>query len=145
MATLNRAIEIAAVAHAGQVDKAGAPYILHPLRVMLAVEDTDARIAAVLHDLLEDCPGWTAARLSQEGFAPQTIAAIEGLTRRDGETYEDFVARCALDPIARLVKRADLVDNLDERRITWTRTAADDERLARYRRALVQLDAAGGL
>jgi guanosine-3',5'-bis(diphosphate) 3'-pyrophosphohydrolase len=58
MSTLERAICIAASAHAGQVDKAGAPYILHVLRVMLAMSSEEERIVAVLHDVLEDTP-WT--------------------------------------------------------------------------------------
>ena len=57
MSTLERAIAIAAKAHAGQVDKAGAPYVLHPLRIMLRKSSIDERIVAVLHDVCEDCPG----------------------------------------------------------------------------------------
>ncbi len=57
MSTLERAITIAATAHAGQIDKAGAPYILHPLRVMLRVTTEAERITAVLHDVIEDCEG----------------------------------------------------------------------------------------
>jgi (p)ppGpp synthase/HD superfamily hydrolase len=58
MSTLERAIAIAATGHAGQTDKAGAPYVLHPLRVMLHVVTDDERIVAVLHDLVEDCGLW---------------------------------------------------------------------------------------
>ena len=54
MATLERAIAIAAMAHEGQVDKAGMPYILHPLRMMLSVDTPEACMAAVLHDVVED-------------------------------------------------------------------------------------------
>ena len=50
MSTLERAIALAAKAHEGQVDKAGAPYVLHPLRMMLRVATTEERITAVLHD-----------------------------------------------------------------------------------------------
>ena len=55
MSTLEKAIAIAAEAHAGATDKAGAPYILHPLRVMLKVNSPEERIVAVLHDVVEDC------------------------------------------------------------------------------------------
>jgi (p)ppGpp synthase/HD superfamily hydrolase len=58
MSTLERAIAIAAEAHAGQTDKAGAPYILHPLRMMMGLTSDEERIVAVLHDVCEDCPGW---------------------------------------------------------------------------------------
>ncbi len=67
MSTLERAIAIAAEAHAGQVDKAGAPYVLHPLRMMLSMSSIDERIVATLHDVCEDCPGWTFDRLRSEG------------------------------------------------------------------------------
>jgi (p)ppGpp synthase/HD superfamily hydrolase len=63
MSSLERAIAIAAEAHTGQVDKAGAPYVLHPLRMLLSLSSNDERIVAVLHDVCEDCPGWTLHRL----------------------------------------------------------------------------------
>ena len=56
MSTIERAVEIAARAHAGQVDKAGMPYLFHPLRVMLSVSTPEERMAAVLHDVVEDTP-----------------------------------------------------------------------------------------
>jgi len=134
MSTLERAIAIAAEAHAGMVDKAGAPYILHPLRVMLRVNDDRARIAAVLHDIVEDTD-WTIERLRAEGFDEEVLAAIDALTRREGEDYFDFCRRAAQNPIARIVKRADLEDNLDLSRIP-NPTPKDLERVERYRRAL---------
>ncbi len=139
IATLEKAISIAAEAHAGQVDKAGAPYILHPLRVMLAVFLVEERIAAVLHDVVEDTP-WTLARLRAQGFSEAVIAALEALTHREGESYDDFVRRAALDPIARTVKRADLADNMDLSRISAP-TARDHARVEKYRNALPLLDA----
>jgi (p)ppGpp synthase/HD superfamily hydrolase len=134
MSTLERAIAIAAEAHAGQADKAGAPYILHPIRVMLRMDTTEERIVAVLHDVLEDCPAWSAERLRTEGFGPPVIAALEALTRRAGEPYMDFVRRAAAHPIARSVKLADLEDNLDSTRLSEV-TAQDQSRMERYRRA----------
>lgn len=68
MSTLERAIVIAAEAHAGITDKGGAPYILHPLRMMMDLTSAEERIVAVLHDVCEDCPGWTFERLRGEGF-----------------------------------------------------------------------------
>lgn len=67
MSTLGRAIEIAVEAHAGQVDKAGAPYILHPLRVMLSLDGEEDRIVGVLHDVIEDCPAWTWTDCAPKG------------------------------------------------------------------------------
>jgi (p)ppGpp synthase/HD superfamily hydrolase len=71
MSTLERAIIIAAEGHAGVKDKAGAPYILHPLRMMLRLSSPDERIVAVLHDVCEDCRGWTFDRLRDEGFSDE--------------------------------------------------------------------------
>ena len=134
MSTLERAIAIAAEAHAGQADKAGVPYILHPIRVMLRMQTLEERIVAVLHDVLEDCPAWSASRLWDEGFGPAVLAALDALTRREGEPYMEFVRRAAADPIARRVKLADLEDNLDATRLAEL-TARDRSRMDRYRRA----------
>ena len=139
MSTLERAIAIAAEAHAGQIDKAGAPYVLHPLRMMLHVASNDERIVAVLHDVCEDCPGWTFDRLRREGFADHIIAALRSVTKRDGEEYEAFVRRAAADPIGRRVKLADLQDNCDLARIAAP-TARDLERTEKYRRAIDLID-----
>src|SRR5215213_9247253 len=99
MSTLERAIVIAAEGHAGVQDKGGAPYILHPLRMMLGLSSADERIVAVLHDVCEDCPAWTLDRLRDEGFAEHIIAALDAVTKRDGENYEDFARRAAANPI----------------------------------------------
>lgn len=134
MSTLERAIAIASEAHAGAVDKGGAPYILHPLRVMLRMENDAARIAAVLHDVVEDAEGWTLDRLRAEGFAQEIVQAVKALTRRDGEGYFDFCRRAGRDPVARLVKLGDIEDNMDLNRIPRP-TADDHARLERYQRA----------
>lgn len=139
LSTLESAIAIAAQAHAGQVDKGGAPYIVHPLRVMLRVEGVEAMIAAVLHDVVEDTP-WTLEQLGEAGFSAAVVTAIDHLTRRAGEDYFDFVRRAARDPIARVVKRADLEENCDLSRLKAV-TERDRERLERYGTALAILDA----
>jgi len=69
MSTLERAIVIAAEGHKGVKDKAGGPYILHPLRMMLGLSSPDERIVAVLHDVVEDCSGWTFDRLTLRASA----------------------------------------------------------------------------
>ncbi|QQS14821.1 MAG: HD domain-containing protein [Rhodospirillales bacterium] len=137
MPTLEDAVALAAQAHRGQVDKAGQPYILHPLRVMLRVAGDDARMAAVLHDVVEDTE-WTPARLRAAGYPEAVVRAVEHLTRGAGETYPEFIARAATDAVAREVKLADLADNMDVRRLGEV-TAKDEERLARYRAAWRQL------
>lgn len=144
MSTLSRAIEIAVMAHAGQTDKAGAPYILHPLRVMLALQSEEDRIVGVLHDVIEDCPDWTPDRLRAEGFSDAVMTALAHVTKlAENEDYPLFIARAAQDPIARRVKRADLLDNLDVRRLTSV-SEKDGKRLSKYLAALAQLDALDG-
>lgn len=138
MATLERAIEIAAKAHAGQVDKAGQPYVLHPLRMMLAVTTPEARMAAVLHDVVEDT-AVTIEELRGEDFPAAVISAVEALTKREGEDYEAFIRRVAPNPIAREVKLADLRDNSDLSRIAEP-TEKDRARIEKYRRAIVYLE-----
>jgi (p)ppGpp synthase/HD superfamily hydrolase len=138
MATLERAIEIAAKAHAGQVDKAGQPYVLHPLRMMLAVTTPEACMAAVLHDVVEDT-AVTLDELRAEGFPAAVLEAVEALTKREGEDYEAFIRRVAPNPIAREVKLADLRDNSDLSRIAEP-TERDRERIRKYQRAIAYLE-----
>ncbi len=139
MSTLERAIAIAAQGHSGQVDKAGAPYILHPLRVMLGVETNDERIVAVLHDLVEDCPGWTFERLRLEGFSEPVLAGLDAVTNRAGEDYQAFVKRAAANPIGIRVKLADLRDNCDLSRIAEP-TERDYARIEKYRQAIQSIE-----
>lgn len=134
---LERAIEIAAAAHRGQTDKAGQPYILHPLRVMLTCEGEATRIAAILHDVIEDSD-WTPDALRAEGASDEILAALDTVTRRDDETYAEFIERAACNEIGRAVKIADLQDNLDLSRIAKP-TQADFARMDRYRAALQYL------
>ncbi|MBC5763767.1 GTP pyrophosphokinase [Ramlibacter albus] len=139
MITLERAISLASHAHTGQLDKAGAPYILHPLRVMMAQRTEAARIVAVFHDVCEDCAGWNFERLPAEGFTPELVEALRSVTKVEGEDYMDFVRRAAANPIGRTVKMADLRDNLDIWRIAVL-TEKDLERINRYKRAVALLE-----
>ncbi|MGJ7516986.1 HD domain-containing protein [Pseudomonas baetica] len=132
--TLEHAIAIAAGAHEGQVDKGGAPYILHALRVMLKVTTQEERIVAVLHDVVEDCD-ISLDELREEGFSETVLTAIESLTKRPAEAYEAFIERVSQNPIGRVVKLADLEENSDLSRIaqpSWD----DLERVEKYRRAI---------
>ena len=116
MPTIERAIEIAANAHAGQRDKAGQPYIFHPLRVMFRVNGEHEQMAAVLHDVVEDT-AITIDDLAREGFPSEVLRAIAALTKLPGETRLEAAARAAADPIARKVKLADNAENMDLSRI----------------------------
>jgi (p)ppGpp synthase/HD superfamily hydrolase len=130
MATLDDAILLAVQAHRGQLDRYGAPYILHPLRVLQRMESEHERMAAVLHDVVEDTP-YTLDDLRQMGYPEDVLQAVDRLTRRDDETYEQYVERAAADPLARRVKLADLEDNMDLRRLDNV-ADKDRERLERY-------------
>lgn len=140
MSSLEKAIAIAARAHEGQVDKAGMPYILHPLRVMMAVRTSEERIVAVLHDVLEDTDV-SLDDLRAQGFSERVLTALGSVTKREGEEYPEFVQRAIADPIGRRVKLADLLDNSDLSRIP-NPTPRDLERMKRYRRAIAAIRAA---
>lgn len=132
-----RAVMVAAEAHLGQVDKGGAPYIDHPLRVMSGARTSDERMTALLHDVVEDSP-WTLEALRREGFPARVISALDHLTRRGGEDYAEFIERASRDPIARAVKLLDLQDNMDLDRIAEP-TDRDRARVARYQKAIARL------
>ena len=130
---LNKAIEIATRAHAGQVDKAGVPYILHPLRVMLSRENELERICAVLHDVVEDSE-ITFDDLCKEGFSEEIITVLDCLTNRNGESYDEFIDRILKNETACHVKLADLCDNMNLSRIENS-TETDEARIKKYTEA----------
>jgi hypothetical protein len=134
---LGHAVSLAADAHVGQLDKAGRPYIEHPLRLMMRATSDEAKMAAVLHDVIEDSP-WTLEALAREGIPRRVLRALEHLTKRDGERYEDFIERVAEDKLATRVKILDLEDNADLSRLSAP-TEKDLERVAKYERALARL------
>ncbi len=141
MPTIEDALALALDAHRGQVDKAGAPYILHPLRVMLSQPDDAGKIVGLLHDVVEDSD-YTFADLRRMGYDETIIAALDCLTRRPDEDYMTFVERAKANPIARRVKLADIEDNLDIRRIAVL-SIKDIERLPMC--AVKPLDLAMGI
>jgi (p)ppGpp synthase/HD superfamily hydrolase len=131
------AITLAAQAHLGQSDRGGAPYMLHPLRMMLRARTAEERIVAVLHDVVEDGV-WTLEQLANEGFSPAVLRALDCVTRRregsGAESYDAFVERVATDSLAARVKLLDLEDNLDMTRLSAL-DESDCQRLIRYQRA----------
>ena len=135
MSRLNRAVRIAADAHEGQLDKSGQPYLTHPLRVMAAVQSLgeDAAIVAVLHDVVEDS-AVTFDDLRAEGFDEALLESLRCLTHSKTEPYADYVVRCKADPLARLVKIADLTDNarLDRMLLRAESIERDFRRIHRY-------------
>lgn len=133
MACLESAIQIAAKAHTGQVDKNGQPYLLHPIRVMLDVQTPEERIVAVLHDVVEDT-SVTLDNIRSAGFSDDIVEALRCVTREEGQSYSDYVRRCRNNKIARQVKLADLKDNLSLTRVLFSPETidADSTRLKRY-------------
>lgn len=130
---LGRAARIAAVAHEYQVDKAGEAYILHPLRLMARAQTDDARIVALLHDVVEDSD-WTLEALVAEGFPTRIVDAIGHLTNREEESYDDFISRVLTSQLAARVKLLDIEDNMDMTRLC-TLTDKDLDRLRKYHAA----------
>lgn len=130
---LSKAILIAVNAHNGQVDKAGEPYILHPLRLMLSRTREEEKICAVLHDVIEDT-SITLDYLREQGFSEEVLAALGALTRRAEESYDEFISRVISNKTACHVKLADLSDNMDLSRID-NPTEVDRKRVEKYRKA----------
>lgn len=136
---INKAIETAAKAHDGQVDKAGQPYIYHPLRVMLYAQgDERVKCAAVLHDVMEDSD-MTETDLIKIGFTEDIITALKLLTREERQDYFDYVRALKKNSIAKAVKLADLKDNMDMSRIKEP-TERDFLRLEKYKKAKALLE-----
>ncbi|WP_173911176.1 guanosine-3',5'-bis(diphosphate) 3'-pyrophosphohydrolase [Acinetobacter sp. Marseille-Q1618] len=132
MSTIEKAIALAAKKHAGQLDKANQPYIFHPLRLMLKVNTPEQQIVAVLHDILEDTDT-TIVDLISLGFSQTIVDAIVSLTKKSGESRIDAAHRAVQNPIARVVKLADVADNMDLTRIV-NPTQKDLQRLEEYQK-----------
>ena len=138
--TVDDAIALARAAHAGQTDKAGRPYIEHPLRVMRRVHGEYEQMAAALHDVLEDTPT-TVADLRAAGCPEPVIAAVVALTKQPGERLAHAMARAAADPIACAVKRADIADNSAPERLALLDTATAERLRRKYADSIRLLDA----
>ena len=156
MATLERAIEIAIAAHKGQIDKGSDPYVLHPLRIMMALDTRAEKIVGVLHDVVEDCAdkGFDWRFIESQGFSDEVIRGLRSVTIAPEEEaslkaateadkigiYMEFIKRAGGDAIGRKVKMADLRDNMDVNRIDQL-TEKHLHRLNRYKIALNYLRA----
>ena len=135
---LDRAKEIARAAHEGQVDKAGKPYIEHPMRVMNMGKSMEEKIAGILHDVVEDSE-WTFEMLEKEGIPKDVMDALRCVTKlSEDEDYDHFIAKVKTNPLAVKVKLNDLKDNMDITRLEEV-TEKDVSRLNKYIRAYRQL------
>jgi (p)ppGpp synthase/HD superfamily hydrolase len=141
MPDIERAIGLAVEAHRGQKDRNGRAYILHPLTLMMKMDTEQEMMTAVLHDVVEDT-SWTLAGLAGEGFPAEVVEAVDALSKREGEAYDDYIDRLSHNPLAVKVKVADLVDNMRLTRMSEV-TEQDASRLARYLRAWKKLKELG--
>lgn len=137
MDLFEKAILIATKAHSGQIDKGGNPYILHPINVMIKMSNETERIVALLHDVIEDTT-MTYEDLRNEGFGDDIIIPLKNLTKKDDETYMEFIKRAKIHPISKNVKMEDVKNNMDITRIK-NPTEKDYARIEKYKRALNEL------
>lgn len=138
---LNKMLVLATNAHAGQFDKGGNPYILHPLKVMhyLRSENEELQCIALGHDIIEDTDV-TYRQLVEEGFTERIIQGIRALTKVPGETYDEYKLRVFANPDAMKVKMADLRHNTDIRRLKGA-SERDIARTEKYYRFYLELQA----
>lgn len=139
----NRAMRIAYDAHAGQVDKCGAPYVFHPYHLAEQMDDEATVCAALLHDVVEDT-GVTLENLGRE-FPAEVVDALRLLTHLPAVPYLDYVHALATNPVARKVKQADLRHNMDETRYAGSTKPSEDDlvrRREKYQAALAILEEA---
>ena len=137
MSDLTTAIKIACDVHADQRDKAGEPYILHPLRLMQRFKDKSTMIVAVLHDVVENSQH-DLNFIQAQGFDKSILEAVYAITKRKNEAYKDFIERLSLNDMAVKVKIEDLKDNLDLTRLKNI-VDKDLERIDKYHKALTFL------
>ena len=131
---INIALSIAKKAHAGQVDKAGIDYIQHPLYVASQVKTEQEKAVALLHDVLEDSD-ITAADLLAYGLSNEVVAAVQTLTKKKGQSYQDYLEKVKSNDLARVVKLADLKHNSDLSRLKSV-SDTDRERVKKYKNAI---------
>lgn len=137
MDDITSAISIACKAHLGQTDKGGNPYILHPIRLMMKFAEPKKMIVAVLHDVVED-GDVSLQDLRKSGFSEEVVAAIDCLSKRPGEAYDDFISRVLKNELARCVKLEDIRDNMDLSRLPAI-SGGDMTRITKYHEALQRL------
>ena len=139
--TLDDAILLAAQKHHGQKDLAGAPYVMHALRVMFRLRQNDERVVAVLHDIVEETDV-TLELLKELGYPDQIIEAVDHLTwRKDQESYDQYIQRLKLNSLAISVKKEDVKDHLApdyDGSVGWLEENRQDL-YERYRKVLMEL------
>ena len=128
------ALAIAKKAHAGQVDKAGVDYIQHPLYVASQVKTEQEKTVALLHDVIEDSDV-TVDDLLASGLSNEVVTAVQILTKKEGQSYQEYLEKVKSNNLARVVKLADLKHNSDLSRLKSV-TNTDYERVKKYKNAI---------
>jgi len=138
---LGKVLVLATNAHAGQFDRGGKPYILHPLKVMhyLKSDDEELQCMALLHDVVEDTKT-TWDDLRSIGCTERVINGVKSLTKMPGESYDQYKERVFANEDAMKVKMADLRHNTDIRRLKGV-TEKDIIRMEKYNRFYLELQA----
>ena len=137
MNIIEKSLEIALMAYAGQKDKADKTYILHPIRLMNQMETEEEMAVALLHDVIEDSE-FTEEDLLNEGIPPRVVDAVICLSKLDGENYNDFINRVVENDLASKIKIVDIEDNINILRLNKL-TEKDLNRIAKYHEAWVKL------
>lgn len=131
---------LAVVAHKGQKDKGGSPYILHPWKVAHNVETDEEKCVAWLHDVLEDSE-FTSKDLMCLGLPEDVVEAVVAITKKQDENYDEYISRVKENTLARSVKLEDLKHNMDIAR--WKpaseMTEKDKKRQRKYEKAFAYL------
>ncbi|VAW82340.1 hypothetical protein MNBD_GAMMA12-949 [hydrothermal vent metagenome] len=138
MNLIENSLTIALQAYKGQTDKAGAAYILHPLRLMSKMDTEEEMAVALLHDVIEDSE-MTADDLLQGGIPATVVSAVQDLTKVRGESYEKFIDRVLTNKLASKIKKADIEDNINVLRLRSI-TNEDFQRVAKYHKAWHLID-----
>lgn len=128
------ALSIARKAHEGQLDKAGVDYIEHPIYVASQVDTEEEKTVALIHDVIEDSPV-SAEELLQAGLPETVVTAVQVLTKKKGQDYQTYLETVKKNPLAKVVKLADLKHNSDLSRLSSI-TEKDRERLKKYKKAI---------
>lgn len=128
------ALSIATQAHEGQLDKAGVDYIEHPIYVASQVDTEEEKAVALLHDVIEDSPV-SAEELLQAGLPETVVTAVQVLTKEKEQDYQTYLETVKKNPLARVVKLADLKHNSNLSRLSSI-TEKDRERLKKYKKAI---------
>ena len=131
---IDLALSIARKAHERQLDKAGVDYIEHPIYVASQVDTEEEKAVALLHDVIEDSPV-SAEGLLQAGLPETVVTAVQVLTKKKEQDYQTYLETVKKNPLARVVKLADLKHNSDLSRLSSI-TEKDKERLKKYKKAI---------